>query len=79
MKHEAPKKRQDQSYPHVERKYGAKQQYAEDADTQDKNKTYVQQVVGTFLYYARAVNCTMLCALGSLASQQANPIQKMME
>ena len=38
-------------------------------------KTYVQEVVGVFLYYARAVDCTMLCALGSLASQQANPTE----
>ena len=83
FKHEAPKKRQDQPYPHVETKYGAKQQYAEDADTSPpltkQEKTYVQQVIGTFLYYARAVDCTMLCALGSLASQQANPTQKTME
>eukprot|EP00804_Cyclotella_cryptica_P000684 CCRYP_014695-RE/>CCRYP_014695-RE protein AED:0.41 eAED:0.41 QI:0/-1/0/1/-1/1/1/0/259 len=34
--------------------------------------TFVQEVIGVFLYYARAVDCTMLTALGSLATQQAN-------
>ena len=32
-------------------------------------------IIGTFLYYARCVNSTMLAALGSLATQQANPIE----
>ena len=31
----------------------------------------VQQIVGTLLYYARAVDSTMIFALGSLASAQA--------
>mgnify|MGYP006206904129 CR=1 FL=1 len=34
---------------------------------------FVQEVIGTFLYYARCVDSTMLAALGSLATQQANP------
>lgn len=32
-----------------------------------------------FLYYARAVDCTILTALGSLATQQANPTQKTLQ
>ena len=32
----------------------------------------VQQVVGNFLYYARAVDPTMLVALNSIAAEQAN-------
>ena len=36
-------------------------------------KKFVQEVIGTFLYYARCVDSTMLTALGSLATQQANP------
>jgi hypothetical protein len=31
----------------------------------------VQEILGTLLYYARAVDCTMLPAIGSLASEQA--------
>ncbi len=38
-----------------------------------REKIFVQEVIGTFLYYAQCVNSTMLTALGSLAMQQANP------
>ena len=34
---------------------------------------YIQQVVGTFLYYARALDNTMLTALNDIGSQQALP------
>lgn len=78
-----PKRAQHQPYPHIARKYGAKQQYAEDEDTSaelnKEEKTFIQEVVGVFLFYARAVDCTMLAALGSIASQQAKPTQKTME
>ena len=83
FKHDMPKKRQDQPYPHLERKYGAKQQYVEDDDTSPAlskaEKTHVQEVIGVYLYYARAVDCTMLTALGSLATEQANPTQDTMK
>jgi len=32
----------------------------------------VQEVIGVLLYYARAVDSTLLTALGTLATQQAN-------
>ena len=38
-----------------------------------EQKTYVQEVIGTFLYYARCVDASMLPALGTLATQQASP------
>ena len=41
-------------------------------------KKHVQQVVGTFLYYALTIDLTMLVALGSLAAQQNNPTEKTM-
>ena len=34
---------------------------------------FVQQVTGTFLYYARAVDAIMLVALSAIASDQASP------
>jgi len=40
-----------------------------------QGKKYVQEVIGTMLYYARCVDNTMLPALGSLTTQQANPMQ----
>ena len=71
--HKWPKKPQDQPYPHIEPIYGAKQQFAPDEDTSaplsKQDKTFIQEVIGVFLYYARAVDCTMLAALGSLAAQ----------
>ncbi len=43
-------------------------------ENQTKHATQaVEEVIGTFLYYARCVDSTMLTALGSLATQQANP------
>ena len=38
-----------------------------------------QQVVGTFLYYGRAVNPTFLPALNALAKTQANPSPETMK
>ena len=83
FKHAIPRKHQDQPYPSIERTYGAKQQFAEVDDDSpllsQEQKTCIQEVIGVFLYYARAVDCTMLAALGSLASQQAKPTQTTME
>ncbi len=36
-------------------------------------KTYMQQVVGSFLYYVRTINMTILHALSEIALQKANP------
>jgi hypothetical protein len=40
---------------------------------------YVQAVAGELLYYARAINSTILPALSSLATKQAKPTQKKIE
>ena len=39
-------------------------------------KKYIQQVVGSFLYYAHAIDMTILLALSDIASEQANPTEK---
>jgi hypothetical protein len=58
--------------------YGAKQQLTT-LDTADDitppQRLTLQRVVGTFLYYARAVDPTMLHALNTLASAQAKGTQ----
>lgn len=36
------------------------------------NTKHIQEVPGTLLFYARAVNCIMLTVTGTLASQQAH-------
>jgi hypothetical protein len=40
-----------------------------------KPKKRIQQIVGSFLYYAGAVNLTILMALSAVASQQAAPTE----
>ncbi len=36
-------------------------------------KTYIQQVIGSFLYYTNAIDMKILHALSEIASQQVNP------
>ena len=43
----------------------------------DKVK-YIQEVIGVFLYYARAVDATMLAPLNKLASRQAQPTEELL-
>ena len=38
--------------------------------------TYVQSVIGTLLYYARDLDCTMRSALNQIGSQQIQPTIK---
>ena len=81
--HEAPAVPQHSPYPHTKPQYGAKIQYAADPDTSPelgkKEKRFIQQVTGTLLYYARAVDSTLLTALSAIASQQASPTKTTME
>ena len=55
--------------------YGATQQLTKAPDTTDPLKLSevkrIKKIVGTLLYYARAVDATMLVALGTITSQQA--------
>ena len=56
--------------------YGAKVQYTspDNSDPIDGPRVKrIQQVIGVLLYYARAVDETMLCTLNRLASRQATP------
>ena len=55
--------------------YAAKIQYAMEHNTSPelcpKEKTTIQKIVGCLLYYALAINATILVALGDIASKQA--------
>ena len=42
----------------------------------EERKRRIQQMVGTFLYFYRAVDCTMIPALNTIADQHSNPTQK---
>jgi hypothetical protein len=83
FKHATPKKPQDQPYPHNPKQYGQKQQFSEPEDKSPllgkEDKKFIQEVTGTFLFYARAVDPTMLVALSSLAAEQCNPTERTME
>ncbi len=41
----------------------------------DADKKYIQQVLGSFLYYARAIDLTILQALNEIAADQAHPTE----
>jgi hypothetical protein len=73
VKHVAPSKKQNPPHPHILPQYGAKIQYVEYQDESSllnkEDTKHVQAVMGTLLYYARAVNSTILTALSSLATE----------
>ena len=77
------RKPQHQPYPHVKQIYGATAQYTKDTDTSPPltpdDKKFIQEVTGTFLYYAQAVDPTMLTALGTIATKQSSPTEQIMQ
>ena len=81
--HEQPRRVQNSPHPHVPPTFGAKVQYVEtdkpSVPLDKEGQKYVQAVTGTLLYYARAVDSTMLVALNAIATQQASPTQTTME
>ena len=74
-KHVRSKRTQYSPYPATPRTYGAAAQDPtpdDDAPKATKDEVnYIQQVVGTILYYVRVVNITVLMALSTIASEQA--------
>ena len=45
----------------------------------DNDKKFVQQVIGSFSYYARAIDLTILHALSAIASEQSKPTKRTMK
>jgi hypothetical protein len=75
FQHPTPTKPQHAPYKWTQPTYGQTTQSAHPLDeskplASDKI-TRIQKIVGTLLYYARAVDSTMLLALGTIASKQA--------
>jgi hypothetical protein len=81
--HERPKRRQYCPHQHIATNYRASSQYAQPEKLGcllDKvEKLYVQAVTGTLLYYAQAVDSTILTSLNAIATQQAAPTESTME
>ena len=80
--HSLPHKLQHQPYPHAKITFGDKAQYVTADDNSQllspTGKKIIQEVTKTFLYYARAIDTTMLPALGLLAIHQAAPTENTM-
>ncbi len=80
--HQDPKHPQHQSHKHTIPTYGASIQYAKAEDKSrplaKDEKKYIQQVIGTFLYYRQAVDPTMLTSLSAISSTQAKPTKETM-
>ena len=83
FQHQTPATAQHSPYQARPIQYGAKIQYAPSPDTSAEvspaEKTRIQQIVGALLYYARAIDMTMLPALSTLSSEQAKPTRKTMQ
>ena len=72
--HKKPAKPQHAPYQAAPIKYGSKQQQQKTDDTprlSPEQVKYIQQVVGTFLFFGQAIDSTLAAALSSIASQQA--------
>ncbi|GAX19836.1 hypothetical protein FisN_11Lu298 [Fistulifera solaris] len=63
--------------------YGSRQQYAQTLDDAPQVSpaitTRIQEILGTLLYYACAVDCSLLPAVGTLATQQAHATEHTVE
>ena len=74
FKHSKPAKPQDSPYPCTTPQYGAKIQYTEEPDTSRpmtaEETKRLQEIIGFYLYVGRAVDNTLLTALGTMASAQ---------
>jgi hypothetical protein len=83
FQHPIPQRPQHAPHAWVKPHYGAKTQYAPLADTSPPldaaDTKRLQEVLGTLLFYARAIDSTMLAAIGSIASQQAKGTKATME
>ena len=78
--HPSPKKPQLSPHKHREAIYGAKEQLAPEDDTtpplNSQGTKRVQGIVGSLLYYPRAVNNKLLVGLSAIGLQQASATQR---
>eukprot|EP00804_Cyclotella_cryptica_P021026 CCRYP_019778-RC/>CCRYP_019778-RC protein AED:0.43 eAED:0.43 QI:0/-1/0/1/-1/0/1/0/185 len=81
LKYDHPRPRKPQHAPHKHREiiYGAKEQLLPDNDTSPPLDAAgikrIQGIVGSLLYYARAVDNKLLVALSTISSQQTAATQ----
>jgi hypothetical protein len=72
FQHDPPKRPEHSPHPWTAPNYGASTQMTAPTDTSPPldpaAKLRLQEILGTLLFYARAIDCTMLVALSALAS-----------
>ena len=77
FQHPTPTRPQHSPHAWTAPHYGAPTQLTDQPDTSNAlhadGKLFIQQVLGVLLWYARAVDNTLLVALGTLASAQSQP------
>jgi hypothetical protein len=80
FQHPTPKRAQHSPHEGVSSQYGAQTQLTEPEDTSPPllpvGIQFLQQVIGTLLYLARAVDNTMLGVIGSIASSQKTTLKQ---
>jgi hypothetical protein len=83
FQHPTPRRPQHSPHDWIAPQYGAHTQLTEPEDTSPSllpaSIQFLQQVIGTLLYYARAIDNTMLVAIGSIASAQNNGTEATMQ
>ena len=83
FQHSRPLRHEAAPHDHPKRDYGARIQLTDPQDDTAAldiaDQKLVREVVGVFLFYARAVDSTMLPALGTISTQQSKPTKKTME
>jgi hypothetical protein len=80
--HSAPNRNEDSPHDWTAPKYGSRQQFVthDDSPMLDVSDVKrVQEVLGTFLFYGRAVDITMVTAIGSIATEQSCATQLTMK
>jgi hypothetical protein len=75
FQHPTPSKPEHSPHPWQRPNYGVQTQYAVQPDNATAldatDKLRILEVLGTLLYYARAINSTLLTAIGELATEQS--------
>ena len=87
FQHKPPSKPQHSPYKSAPIQYGEKIQLAQHDKASPENSPklsddkikHIQQIVGTLLYYSRAVDPTLAAALSTIASQQSHGTQAVMD
>jgi hypothetical protein len=83
FKHIAFPKAEHAPHPWQRPTYGAKTQFAATPDASPSldaaDKTRILEVLGTLLFYARAIDSTLLTAIGELATEQSQATKSTMD